>query len=352
MRGLAFAALLVVALSSGCGAQAVEDAPSLNEIAAATRADPYRFEHSLRAEGLNESVSSAATGAADPVTRSGVVRYVFDEGGDELTHEVRQIGDVTYTRFSGPDLNVGWTKEPTVDAEDVLGPFGAFSEPHRAADALARHGRDVITGPGEPIDGVPTTHYRATISTVELLGMGLTGAAREELEKDVRETGSETATVEAWAGADGVLRRLDFTAPITEDGESGRIVSSTRFFDFGKPVEIKTPPASEIEQLPTELEAEAPGPCDGPATPHRPEAVLEALRGAGFELGTSCSGGVTMILATHPSRGGDETVICLIGDGVKPGKEVGFDDPVVEGNITCETSDESRSLVVSLLRGL
>lgn len=346
VRGLALAALLAVAALSGCGAHPIEDAPSLDEVATATRADPYRFEYSLRAEGLNESVSSTATGAADPVARRGTVRYVFDEGGDALTTEVRQIGDVTYTRFSGLDMDVGWTKEPTVDAEDVLGPFGAFSEPHRAADALARHGRDVEAGPGEAIDGVPTTHYRATIATVELLGMGLTEAERDELEREVRETGSETATVEAWAGTDGVLRRLDFRAPIIEDGERGRIISSTRFFDFAKPVAIEAPPASEIDET-------AGQPCSGAATPHAAESVMDALRDAGFSASASCYDDETTIFAFPKGEDGDDdndAVFCSVTLGPKPNE--GLDGAVVDGNVACAAEPGRRAVLKAVLDSL
>jgi hypothetical protein len=346
----ALVALFAAAVAlSGCGAQAAEDAPSLEEVAAATRADPYRFELSLKSEGLSERFSATATGAADPTADRGVIRYsLVDEGGTS-TLEVRRIGDATYTRFDAPELGGAWTEERAAEANAAVGPFGIFSEPHNAADALAEHGRDVVVGPGEPLDGVATSHYRGAVPTIEILGGGLSKKEREEFETEIEKSGSETAHVEAWAGPDRVLRRLKLTVPIREDGEDGRLLSEARFFDFGAQVDVQAPPASEIG-IGGGVEGVA-EPCRDPAAPHPVEDVVSVLRDAGFAVSASCVGEATMVVA-YPKKAdaNEDVVFCRVARRPEPPDEIG--DAVVAGNVACFAEKADRARLRTLLEGL
>ncbi|HWL32926.1 MAG TPA: hypothetical protein VNP89_04915 [Gaiellaceae bacterium] len=349
MRGLLLGAVAGVAILSGCGAHAVEDPPSLDQIAAATRSDSYRFETSMGSEGIDNAFTGTATGAADPAKRRGVIRYRFDgPDEEELEMEVRRIGDDTYTRYSGEGsvFEDGWSKEPTSEADELTGPFGAFSEPHRAADALAQHGRDVETGPGERIDGVSTTVYHATVPTIELLGGGATKARRDELEKEIRETDSESAEVEASAGADGLLRRLELQIPITEEGDTGHFRISMRFFDFGKPVDVEAPPASERQAIPV------PGgngePCGYAARPHTAEEVIDALRADGFIVTPTCLYEETTIAAVDESDDSNDTfVVCVVAQGPEPPKEEDMD--LFDDNVSCAAPAAQRPRVRTIL---
>lgn len=351
VRGLALAALVAASVLSGCGAHAVDDAPSLDEVAAATRADPYRFELSLKGEGLEDSFTATASGAADPAADRGAIRYTFVEDGGTTSLEVRRIGDEAYTRFNAPGFpGGGWDKESTAESDDAVGAF-MFSEPHHAADALARHGRDVETRP-EPLDGVATTYYRATVATIDILGAGLTAGQREEFAAEIRESGSETAEVEAWAGPDGVLRKLKLSIPFREDGEEGRLLTEARFFDFGAPVEIEAPPASEIGTSVTELGKSAP--CRAETAPHSAEDVIAALRDADFTVSASCVDEETTIFAfafADDGDDGDDGVYCFVAADARVRQEA--KDAIVAGNVSCVAqTDASRKLVQRLLRGL
>ena len=347
--------MLIVAPLTGCGAHAV-DAPSLDEIAAATRSDSYRFETSMKAEGIDDAFDGTATGAADPVERRSVIRYRFDGTDDEvLVTEVRRIEAETYTKISGKGapFEDGWSRVSTAET-DELGPFGAFSEPHRAADALARHGQNVEMEPGERIDGVDTTLYRATVPTVEILGGGATKARRDELEKEMRETDSELANVEAWAGADGLLRKLEVAIPITEKGETGHFRISMRFSDFGKPVEVEAPSASELSDGIIDYLGGAKGSCKGKAAaPHSAQSVVEALRNNGYTATGSCEDDKTMIFAIPHEEDGDEdndAVLCIVAHGPKPPDDV--DDYVVEGNVACFGEPSQRAALRTVLDSL
>ena len=348
-------ALAVVALATaGCGSEAVADDPvSLDEVARATQAQPYRFEVTVAADGLREAFHTTAKGATDPGSDRSTVRYEFT-GGEEMTLEVRRIGATSYTRFTAPGMPAGWSEEASGDLSELSAPFGAFSDPGRALTALARHGRDVETSPGKEVDGVPTARYRATVPLIELFGSDLDEQERKELEAEIRETSGETAEVQAWAGADGLLRELAFAFPIEEDGRKGRVESTSRFFDFGEPVAIEAPPRSEIDG-PGALEGIGAGAaCEGPASPHRPQAVVAALRGAGFETTATCLEGDTTILAFPKGDGREqEAVFCSVRGPRGAGGIEGPPEAVVAGNVTCYSdSGDVRRLLQRLLGSL
>jgi hypothetical protein len=345
VRGLALAALAASVALAGCGAQAVEDAPSLDEVAAATRADPYRFELTMKSDSLSESFTATASGAADPAADRGVIRYAFADDGEKMTLEVRRLDGTTYTRFTGSELGSGWGKETTAEADEAIGPFGMFSEPHRAVDALARHGEDVEAEPGEPIDGVTTTHYRATVRTIEILGAALKDERRDELEVEIRKTDSETAQVDAWAGADGLLRKLDLEIPINEDGDRGRVLTSARFYDFGTRVDVEAPPAAEMQEGISGLSK----PCSPAGAPHSAEKVMAALREQDFTVSASCVDTDTSVYAFRDNT--EDAVACFIASSPRT-REDG-NDAIVAGNVSCYTETAaSRKLVQRLLRGL
>ncbi len=271
-----------------------------------------------------------------------------------MSSEIRQIGPDTYVRFAASDgADGGWTKEPTAGAEVLAGPFGAFSHPHHAADALARHGRDVVTGPGGPIDGAATTRYRGTVPTLELFGWRATGSAREELEQDIRESRSESTAFQAWAGPGGIFRRLELTIPVTEDGRAGRVIASVRFFDFGRPVEVEAPAAAEVSEYGIFTEEGETQPCTWNAAPHTAEEVIDALRGAGYHASGSCDDDETVVFAFPEEEDGDDdndAVMCFVTPSPEPDQS--REGLVVDGNVACAAEPSQRNTLRTLLDGL
>ena len=189
--------------------------------------------------------------------------------------------------------------------------------------------------------------------TVEILGGEATTARRDELEKEMRETDSESASVEAWAGADGLLRKMEVAIPITEKGETGHFRISMSFSDFGKPVEVEAPSASELSDGIIDRVGGAKASCKGNATPHSAKSVIEALRKGGYSATGSCEDEKTMIFAVPHEEDGDEdndAVLCIVARGPKPPDDV--DDYVVEGNVACFGEPSQRAALRTVLDSL
>ena len=63
-------------------------------------------------------------------------------------------------------------------------------------------------------DGVPTTHYRATISFFRL------GASNKDIEEAVQELGTRSLPVDYWTDSAGTLRRLRLSLTILQSPPS------------------------------------------------------------------------------------------------------------------------------------
>jgi hypothetical protein len=84
----------------------------------------------------------------------------------------------------------------------------------------------------EKVDGVVTTHYRATIDTSKLAGAAAAGV-------------SQPGLYNVWVGADGYVHRLSARI-VTGAGAKKAVVNLTAdLSNFGKPVTVALPPAGQ-----------------------------------------------------------------------------------------------------------
>ncbi len=214
------------------------------------------------------------------------------------------------------------------------------------------HGTSIETFSGEEIDGVSVIRYRATVPLIELFGANQKGEARKDLEAEIRESGSDAAQVDAWADMDGVLRKLAFSFSVREDGREGRFESTSCFFDFGKPVEVEAPPASEVSGSGFGGQGGS-EPCTLKAAPHSAEAVIDALRAAGYHASGSCDDDETTIFAFPKREDGDEdndAVICFVTQSPEPDET--REGIVSAGNVVCAVEPSQRAALKTILDGL
>jgi hypothetical protein len=91
----------------------------------------------------------------------------------------------------------------------------------------------------ETVSGTPTTHYQGSVDYAATLDQ-LTPELRAQLEQQLGQTGMETATVDVWVDADGLVRQL---AQET-DSPLGPVSVTMRIEEYGVPVDV-APPADE-----------------------------------------------------------------------------------------------------------
>ena len=244
---------------------------------------------------------SSFEGSDEALKNAGTSRVEFrSEGRGELPYRWVMSGSIDYANqrgeiiieskeesrgmralFIGRDTYLGtvlggrmvWQKE-TLDVEEMgadrflPGPGGM--SPDRLIDVLVKSSKKVEQLGKEVVRGVDTIHYRAHLDAAKL-GLELGPDPPDEL------------VVEAWVDDDGLVRRIR----VPEGGESNSS-SVVDLYDFGVPVDVKTPEAEDIvseEKFSQLAEKE----CRG-AFPERPPAEyvpppLCLMYGASLEAG-------------------------------------------------------------------
>ena len=101
----------------------------------------------------------------------------------------------------------------------------------------------------EDVRGVETTHYRAKVDldkVAEQAPANLRRTFRASIESLKKGLGTDTIPVDVWVDEDNLVRRLAEHLPVAG---GGKIDFSVDFYDFGTPVSIKPPPASQTLDL-------------------------------------------------------------------------------------------------------
>jgi hypothetical protein len=107
----------------------------------------------------------------------------------------------------------------------------------------------------ENVDGVTTTHYRATVDLGKALRENpvLRRPAVRKLLRGYRRMLADGGTfpIEIWVDTDGYLKQMDYRLPVAateglDDGDVGMTMTLTR---IGEPVQIEIPPANEVTDI-------------------------------------------------------------------------------------------------------
>jgi hypothetical protein len=105
----------------------------------------------------------------------------------------------------------------------------------------------------ETVRGVETTHYRAKVDLDKVAAQApasLRKTYRASIQSLKQSLGSRTVPVDVWVDGDNLVRRL--AEHLAVKG-SGKVDFSVDFYDFGAPVSISPPPASDTLDLGTVL---------------------------------------------------------------------------------------------------
>ena len=179
------------------------------------------------------------SGASDMTMVSEVV------GGESESQRFRIVGGFQYqsippTKTAAYSAGKRWSRSPAAFADMAK----ESMDPQAMVETLGKASTDIREIGRETVRGVRTTRYRY---------LTLKG------EESPETFGIEGGTVEAWIYDEGLPRRISMSMDIpadslnsmagnSADDDDEGASSSTTFdlFDYGKPVRIQAPPASEV----------------------------------------------------------------------------------------------------------
>ncbi|MEV4202436.1 hypothetical protein [Micromonospora globbae] len=240
--GVALVAALGLGLA-GCGNQTDADAPAADgtSAAATTAAAEPRDELLAAAKKLNEqsvrmkleSSAMTASGVLDPKKMAADMTM---EVGGQGKFQVVTIGDDTYMKISG--LSSGSSdKWMHLDTSALSG-----------GGQLAVITKDDPAGANKLVTGIVDVK-RTGDGTFE----GTLDYTRSQPnDQDIKALGDKAKAVPFTAKVDGEGRLVEFVIDASVLHASlGKMV--TTYSDFGTDVEVKKPPASEVQEAPAEL---------------------------------------------------------------------------------------------------
>jgi hypothetical protein len=208
------------------------------------------------------------TGELDPKARRG--HLVFTEagplagGGGQGGIEQVFEGDIIYMKMPQLAEQLGgkkqWIKVDVREAGRALGvdpaQFGQLggNDPRKVLDQVRAVGGEVEKIGSEKVRGADTTHYKAEVDLrkyPDRLPEKDREQARVAVERLIDQTGSSTYPMDLWIDGDDLLRRVSIAYNFQVPGSSddAKFSMTLEFFDFGAPIDVKPPPASDVVDL-------------------------------------------------------------------------------------------------------
>ncbi|WP_328480243.1 hypothetical protein OHS71_17095 [Streptomyces sp. NBC_00377] len=255
---LGLSGLLVAGCAAGGGVERGGDAAAAAAVArAAEKAEQtvslrYRMTGRTPEEGRVEA--EAAIGTEPPAMS---LKSTVLSGPGRGTGEYRLVGGVLYlgsdeagqdgkhwVTFGAPGARPGGLKVDTGLAADKVRDNPSHESGYLgAAEDLRKVG-------SETVDGVRTTHYTGTVTLdgVRASYKGDDKSVRQRTEKSLAQyekMGVDELTIDLWTDAEDRTRRLRTQGL----GRHGELDLTITFLDFGKPVTVKAPPASDTLDL-------------------------------------------------------------------------------------------------------
>ena len=227
---------------------------------------------------FTEATSSASSGGssvAATVRGSGVAD--FSNNAFELqvnapsggTQQDIETGGILYAQVPAAEQSQVPGDKPwisvnlnQVDQAKVGKSFAQLSsvtsdDPSQLLGQLQSISDDVTTVGNEPLNGVSTTHYRATVDLNKEAASVRAKAgdkAAAVITRHEQALGTHTLPVDVWVGADHLVRQYRTQVPIPPSSSggpagSGTVALTMAFSDFGAPVTVTPPPSSEVADV-------------------------------------------------------------------------------------------------------
>jgi hypothetical protein len=291
---LALLALALALAGAGCGSGNDVSSTSLpvledfEPVAAATaKTDTARFEMelSMQVPGFDQPFAFTASGASDATSGKGEITmdvgsfadligsFAGSMGGDvpsgfadpeKWKLDLRLDGTVAYMRMpllagklpGGKEwVRLDLQKAAAVQGLDLaqLQGFAEGSDPRQMLDFLRAVSSEITRIGTEEVRGVETTHYFAVVDFQKALADVAKKSGQPNLFAQLGGFGStlQSVPVDVWVDADNLVRRMNMDLSFAVPGQSGeaKMSMAMELFDYGKPVSVDVPPASDTVDL-------------------------------------------------------------------------------------------------------
>jgi hypothetical protein len=306
MRGGRYLVVLagVGVLAASCGTKV---APGIGLAAAVTRTagQTARVAVTTTTQMQSMSVSFTETGVFDFAHSRGMVSMQNPVGITEIFVPPR-----TYIRFpggaGGPPLPRGksWiavdTGAPAGLGSSLLGPFGGGTDPADLLASLTAISSSETRLGTSAIRGVPVTGFRVNIDPAKAAAR-VPRWERAGFLEFTRTLGPGAIPVDVWVDGQNLVRRVSLTLHLpggTGAPAGARIVQATDFYDFGVPVRVSAPPASQIASIPQLAKgglsggSSSPPRVSGTLSPAQKAAAAQAVSAFWAALGRNDPGAV------------------------------------------------------------
>jgi hypothetical protein len=264
---------VVIALS-GCGGSSavssvvdpVAQAAQVSELAPGFKAS---LSEEITAPGSSQAVTGSGTGVFDQRDHRGALSLQINAEGHSSTAETQYSDLALYMRLPSSSSSQAssithgkpWIKFDLRGVGTALGiSFSALSSPGASSDPShllsylkATSGQVTHIG-AERVQGVPTTHYRATIDYDQYasrVAPAQRAAASQSIAALERLTGLHSQLVDVWVDGQRRVRREELTFDECLPGVPGtsQIHLKIDFFDFGVQAMPAVPPSSEVADV-------------------------------------------------------------------------------------------------------
>jgi len=123
------------------------------------------------------------------------------------------------------------------------------NDPSQMLEWLRGVSGDIEVVGEEEVRGAPATHYRGTIDLKNVLEQ-MAGEMRSQMESTIDEMtetlGASTFPIDVWIDGEGRVVRMAQSFDFEKGATAGAFMTMTMdFFDFGIPVDVRVPPASQ-----------------------------------------------------------------------------------------------------------
>jgi hypothetical protein len=265
-RRAATAAVLLALLLAACGTGPGTDlggggktATKVSPLEAITLASSRTSE--AKTAKLAMTTKAVREGTTQTTTGKGVVDLVdsrlqmtMSMGGERV--EMRFDGKAYYMRSPSQPLPGGkaWLKMDLETLSKRSGvDVGALTDntnydPTQALAYLKAAANDVREVGTEQVRGAETTRYKATIDVRKAVEHEPADKG-EAMEKLYEAIGTTSFPADVWIDAEGRMRKMRYVIDFKLGGTTTKVNTTLELYDFGTPLKVKVPPASDTADL-------------------------------------------------------------------------------------------------------